>query len=264
MKRALSLFTLLLFAPSLLATAQSLPADKQAVLDEADALAPVVEELSMALWDYSETALKEHQSAELLATRLEEEGFTIERGVADMPTAFVASYGSGRPVIGILAEFDALPGVGNKAVPHQTRRDDGVTAGHGCGHNVFGAASTAGALALKRIMDEQGLSGTVRLYGTPAEETVVGKVYMAKEGLFADLDAAIEWHPSTETQTINQPGLAMNNFTVEFSGQSAHGAADPWNGRSALDAVELMNYGVNLMREHVKRAPRATACASTT
>ena len=238
------------------ASAQSLPADKQQVLDEAQALQPTVEELSMALWDYSETALRENQSADRLASELEQHGFTIERGVADMPTAFVASYGSGRPIIGILAEFDALPGVGNKAAPQQTPREDGKTAGHGCGHNVFGAASTAGAIALKRAMEAQDVPGTVRLYGTPAEETVVGKVYMAKAGLFADLDAAIEWHPSTATGTINNPGLAMNSFTVEFRGQTAHGASDPWNGRSALDAVELMNYGVNLMREHVKPTTR--------
>lgn len=249
---ALALFVLF----TLPAAAQSLSTEKQQVLDEAQALAPTVEELSMALWDYSETALHETQSAERLASELERNGFTVERGVADMPTAFVASYGSGRPIIGILAEFDALPGVGNKAAPEQAPRDDGNTAGHGCGHNVFGAASTAGAIALKRVMEAQDLPGTIRMYGTPAEETVVGKVYMAKAGLFADLDAAIEWHPSTETGTINNPGLAMNNFTVEFRGQSAHGAADPWNGRSALDAVELMNYGVNLMREHVRPTSR--------
>lgn len=230
--------------------------DKQQVLNAGDAVAPAMEEMAMSLWKFSETALREHQSSELLADRLEAEGFTVERGVAGMPTAFVASYGSDRPIIGILAEFDALPGVGNAAVPKRQPREDDTSAGHGCGHNVFGAASTAGAIALKRVLDEQDLSGTIRLYGTPAEETVVGKVYMAKEGLFADLDAAIEWHPSTETQTINQPGLAMNNFRVEFFGQSAHGAADPWNGRSALDAVEMMDYGVNLMREHIKPTAR--------
>lgn len=251
---SVTLFTLVLLAAP--ASAQSLSAEKQAVLEEAEALRPTMRDLSMALWEYAETALKENQSANRLASELEQNGFTVERGVADMPTAFVASYGSGRPIIGILAEFDALPGVGNKAVPRQEPREDGNTAGHGCGHNVFGAASTAGAIALKRVMEAQDLPGTIRLYGTPAEETVVGKVYMAKAGLFADLDAAIEWHPSTENGTINNPGLAMNNFTVEFRGQSAHGAADPWNGRSALDAVELMNYGVNLMREHVKPTTR--------
>lgn len=256
MSRAFLLLVPLLFVHAVAVAAQPLSSDKQQVLEEAEALAPTVEELSMTLWDYSETALKENQSAELLAEHLENEGFTVERGVADMPTAFMASYGSGRPIIGILAEYDALPGVGNEPVPHQTPREDGTAAGHGCGHNVFGAASTAGAIALKRAMEDQSFSGTIRLYGTPAEETVVGKVYMAREGLFDDLDAAIEWHPSTETQTINQPGLAMNNFTVEFHGQSAHGAADPWNGRSALDAVELMNYGVNLMREHIEPTAR--------
>jgi len=255
MKRLFALLPLVLLLTTV-ASAQSLSADKQHVLDEAQALQPTVEELSMALWDYSETALRESQSADRLASELEQHGFTVERGVADMPTAFVASYGSGRPIIGILAEFDALPGVGNAAVPERAPREDGSTAGQGCGHNVFGAASTAGAIALKRAMEAQDLPGTIRLYGTPAEETVVGKVYMAKAGLFADLDAAIEWHPSTQTGTINNPGLAMNNFTVEFNGQSAHGAADPWNGRSALDAVELMNYGVNQMREHVRPTSR--------
>lgn len=256
MSRVFFLLVPFLLTYAATATAQSLSSDKQQVLEEAEALTPTVEELSMELWDYSETALDEEQSAALLAERLEEEGFTVERDVADMPTAFVASYGSGRPIIGILAEYDALPGVGNEPVPERMPREDGTTAGHGCGHNVFGAASTAGAIALKRALEEQDVSGTIRLYGTPAEETVVGKVYMAREGLFEDLDAAIEWHPSTETKTINQPGLAMNNFTVEFHGQSAHGASDPWNGRSALDAVELMNYGVNMMREHIEPTAR--------
>ncbi|MDX1630773.1 MAG: amidohydrolase [Thermoanaerobaculia bacterium] len=210
----------------------------------------------MELWDYAETALKEERSAELLVEFLRSEGFEVEKGVAGMPTAFVASFGSGSPVIGILAEYDALPGVGNAAVPRRQARKDGVRSGQGCGHNLFGAGSVAAAVALKRTMDERDLPGTVRLYGTPAEETVVGKVYMAREGLFDDLEAALEWHPSTDTEVRNQPGRAMNNFTVEFRGQAAHGSHDPWNGRSALDAVELMNHGVNMMREHVKPTSR--------
>jgi aminobenzoyl-glutamate utilization protein B len=173
-----------------------------------------------------------------------------------MPTAFVAAWGSGEPVIGILAEYDALPGIGNAAVPFKQLRTDGVTSGQGCGHNLFGAGSVAGAMALKRTMERHGIEGTVRLYGTPAEETVVGKVYMAKADLFDDLDAAITWHPGLETETDNEPSRAMNNFTVEFFGQAAHSSADPWNGRSALDAVELMNHGVNMMREHVKPTAR--------
>ncbi len=236
--------------------AQDLSPEKQTALDIVDGLSAEIHLMSMRLWDYSEIALLEAQSAEFLAALLEEEGFTVERGVADMPTAFVASWGSGHPIIGVLAEYDALPGIGNAPVPHRAPREDEITAGQGCGHNLFGAGSVGAAIAIKRTMERHGLEGTVRLYGTPAEETVVGKVYMAKAGVFDDLDAAFEWHPSLETGVRNQPGRALNNFTVEFFGQAAHGAADPWNGRSALDAVELMNYGVNLMREHIRPEAR--------
>lgn len=236
--------------------AQKYKAPHKAVLEEAEALSDDIERLSMGLWQFSEVALKEEQSAALLIQSLKEEGFTIEEGVAGMPTAFVASYGSGKPIIGILAEYDALPGIGNAPVPRKEVRKDGVAHGHGCGHNLFGAASTSGAIAIKRVMEAKGLSGTIRLYGTPAEETVVGKVYMAKAGVFDDLDACIDWHPGTETKVANRGGLAMNNFQVEFFGQAAHGAADPWNGRSALDAVEMMNFGVNLMREHIQPTAR--------
>jgi len=226
-----------------------------AVLEQVEELTPEIQRLSFELWDYSETALEETRSAALLADVLDQEGFTVERGVAGMPTAFIAQWGEGRPVIGILAEYDALPGVGNRPVPERSPRED-VTSGHGCGHNLFGAGSVGAALALKRTLEAHRLPGTVRLYGTPAEETVVGKVYMAREGVFDDLDAALEWHPSTETEVRNQPGRAMNNFTVEFFGQAAHGAHDPWNGRSSLDAVELMNHGVNMMREHIEPTAR--------
>jgi aminobenzoyl-glutamate utilization protein B len=236
--------------------AQEMQPEKATALGAVAALGSKIREISMELWDLSEIALLEHASAEYLADVLEAEGFTVERGVADMPTAFVASFGSGKPVIGVLAEFDALPGIGNAVVPRREPRGDGHPHGQGCGHNLFGAASVGAAMALKRTIEEHGLSGTVRLYGTPAEETVVGKVYMAKAGLFDDLDAALDWHPSLETKVGNQTGQAMNNFQVEFFGQAAHAAADPWNGRSALDAVEMMNYGANLMREHVRPTTR--------
>ena len=229
---------------------------KQAVLDATDALLDPITHMSMELWDYSETALREVRSAELLAGILESDGFTVTRGVSGMPTAFLARYGSGSPTIGILAEYDALPGVGNAPVPRREDREDGVTGGQGCGHNVFGAASVGAAMALRRVMESQGLAGTVILYGTPAEETVVGKVYMAREGVFDEADAVLEWHPGLTTEVRNQPGRAMNSFTVEFFGQAAHASADPWNGRSALDAVELMNYGVILMREHAMSTTR--------
>jgi len=230
--------------------------EKRTAMAQTDRLSSEIHEMSMTLWDYSELAMLEYRSAEYLAGVLEDEGFTVEREAAEMPTAFIATYGSGAPIIGILAEYDALPGNGNSIVPWREEREDGLADGHGCGHNLFGAASVGAAIALKRTMEEHNLSGTVRLYGTPAEETVVGKVYMAKAGVFDDLDAAIEWHPGLEIGTRNQPGRALNNFTVEFFGQSAHSSADPWNGRSALDAVEMMNYGVNMMREHVKPTAR--------
>ncbi|MFQ5639149.1 MAG: amidohydrolase [bacterium] len=229
---------------------------KKSALDQAESLRPLIYEMASALWDYSETALKETQSAKLLVGKLREAGFDVEEGVADMPTAFVATFGQGSPVIGILAEYDALPGVGNEPVPGRKARADGVKSGHGCGHNLFGAASVGGAIALKQAMVENKIKGTLKLFGTPAEETVVGKVYMAKAGIFDGLDAVIDWHPSDENKVKNQPGRAMNNFEVEFFGQAAHGAGDPWNGRSALDAVEMMNYGVNMMREHVKPTTR--------
>ncbi|MGW8267072.1 MAG: amidohydrolase, partial [Longimicrobiales bacterium] len=242
--------------PTARGRAQELPGEKATALSAVEALGPEIREMSMELWDLSELALLETQSAEYLASLLEEEGFTVERGVAGMPTAFVASFGSGAPRIGILAEFDALPNIGNAVVPRKEPREDGHAHGQGCGHNLFGAGSVGAAIALKRTMEEHGLDGTVRLYGTPAEETVVGKVYMARAGLFDDLDASLDWHPSLETKVNNQSGQAMNNFQVEFYGQAAHAAADPWNGRSALDAVEMMNFGANLMREHVRPTTR--------
>lgn len=236
--------------------AQSIESQKEIALERAESFSDEINNASTLLWEYGEVALKEDKSADLLQDILEENGFTIERGVAGMPTAFIATYGSGEPIIGILAEYDALPGVGNAPVPERKPREDGISSGHGCGHNLFGAGSVYGAIAAKEVMAEQGMEGTIKLFGTPAEETVVGKVYMAKAGVFDNLDAVIHWHPSTRTQTENESSLAMNNFEVEFFGQAAHGAADPWNGRSALDAVELMNYGVNQMREHIRPTAR--------
>jgi len=230
--------------------------EKQAVIDQVDALEPEIEDMSMELWNYSETALREVRSAEFLAAILEAEGFALERGVADMPTAFVAEWGDGGPVIGILAEYDALPNIGNEPVPLKQARTDGNPHGHGCGHNLFGAGSVGAAIALKRTMEAYGIQGTVRLFGSPAEETVVGKVYMANAGVFDGIDITLDWHPSDTTEVTNERGQALNNFQVEFFGKAAHGAFDPWNGRSALDAVELMNHAANLMREHIEPTAR--------
>ena len=253
------LFVNLLLAASVTQAQPStlkLPPVKQTAVEKVGALDEKIQQMAMQLWEFAEIALEEQQSSALLADVLEEEGFTVQRGVADMPTAFVAEWGAGRPILGVLAEFDALPGIGNAPVPERTPRPDGHPHGHGCGHNLFGAGSVGAAIALKQTMQQHNLEGTIRLYGTPAEETLVGKVYMAKAGLFDDLDAALDWHPGTENEINNQNGQAMNNFFVEFFGQAAHGALDPWNGRSALDAVELMNHGVNLMREHIELSAR--------
>ena len=254
--KLLAFFSTLIVLPTGLCLSQDLPPVTKTAIEEVDKLETQIRHLAIELWKYSETALREHKSAELLSDALEQEGFQVQRGVAGMPTAFIATYGTGQPIIGILAEYDALPSVGNEPVPRREPRKDGVTSGQGCGHNVMGAASVCGAIALKRTIEACGIDGSIRLYGCPAEETLVGKVYMAKAGVFDDLDAAIDWHASDMTSVNNNSGLAMNNFTIEFFGQSAHGAINPWDGRSALDAVELMNHGVNLMREHVKPTTR--------
>jgi aminobenzoyl-glutamate utilization protein B len=236
--------------------AQAKPDPKRAAAQEAERLSAEIGATAQKLWALSETALKETRSAAVLADLLEREGFGVERGVSGMSTAFVASFGSGQPVIGILAEYDALPGVGNALVPRKQPREDGVTSGQGCGHNLFGAGSVGAAVALQRTIKAAGLQGTIKLFGTPAEETLIGKSYMARDGLFDGVDAVLEWHPDDRNAVNNTPNMALNNFTVEFFGRPAHAAADPWKGRSALDAVELLVHGVNLMREHVKPSAR--------
>lgn len=229
---------------------------QRATLATVDQLTGTIGDMATTLWDYSEIAMLEYKSAAYLSDLLEKEGFRVSRNSAGMPTAFVAEFGSGRPIIGILAEYDALPNIGNAVVPKKLVRDDGVIHGQGCGHNLFGAGSIGAAIALKRTMEARGIRGTIRLYGTPAEETLVGKTYMARDGLFDDLDAALDWHPTTVNAVSNSGTQANNNFTVEFRGQASHAAFDPWNGRSALDAVELMAHGVNMMREHIKPTAR--------
>ena len=212
-------------------------------------------DLSDKIWRFAETSLTESRSAAALADYLAERGFTVERGVAGIPTAFVARYGSGAPVIGILAEFDALPGISNEAAPTRAPRVRGG-AGHGCGHNLFAAGSAGAAVAAKEVLAARNLPGTLLLFGCPAEETVIGKVYMAKAGVFAGVDACLDWHPGDKTHADYETTRALNNFIVRFHGRTAHGAGDPWNGRSALDAVELMNHAVNMLREHVQPSTR--------
>lgn len=212
-------------------------------------------QLNNSIWEYAEIAMEETNSSELLASYLEKNGFKVERGVAGLPTAFVAVFGSGEPVIGIVAEYDALPGLSQDAVPYKKALKEGGP-GHGCGHNLFGVASTATAVALKEVMEKNKIKGTIKLFGCPAEETIIGKVFMAREGVFDGLSCCIQWHPGSKNAVSLESSNAMNQFEVEFFGKSAHSAGDPWNGRSALDAIELTNIGLNYLREHLKPTAR--------
>ncbi len=212
-------------------------------------------DLSDRVWGFAETALLETRSAEALAAYAEKQGFAVERGVAGMPTAFVASYGAGRPIIGVLGEYDALPGLSQKARPVKEALQAGAP-GQGCGHNLLGAAALGAALAVKDLMSAGKLKGTIRFYGTPAEEAVGGKIYMVREGLFKDLDVCLTWHPGDKTEVSVDGSQALVEFMVEFIGKTAHAAADPWNGRSAVAALELFATGLNRMREFVRPTVR--------
>jgi len=240
--------------PAAAATTEA-SAAKLAAVASVDRHARDLAELSDRIWAYAEIALREHRSAAALADFAEQQGFAVERGVAGLPTAFVARYGQGRPVIGVMGEYDALPGLSQKALAEKVPLEEGA-AGHGCGHNLFGAASLGAALAIKEQIAAGRLSGTVVFYGTPAEEDVGGKTYMAREGLFDGVDAVLAWHPSDETQADMTSSQAIVDLAIEFRGKSAHAAYDPWNGRSALDALELFTHGINLMREHIRPSSR--------
>lgn len=207
------------------------------------------------IWDHPQIGLQETFASKLLATELAGAGFSIKHGVGQMPTAFVASWGEGKPIIGILGEYDALPGLSQKltAVKDPVQNDG---PGHGCGHNLFGTASMGAAIALKEAMQAHDIPGTIRFYGCPAEETLVGKTFMAKDGVFDDLDAAIAWHPGSTNMVWHGSSLAMNSFKVNFHGVAAHGAGAPHLGRSALDGVMLMDVGVNYLREHIIQEAR--------
>ena len=207
-------------------------------------------EICDKIWEYAELGLIEYKSSKLLADELERHGFKLERGVADMPTAFIASWGEGKPVIGIMGEYDALPGLSQKKVPYPEPLEPGKP-GHGCGHNIHGASGMAAAIAVKNAMEKYGLKGTIKFYGCPAEENFSGKVYMVRDGLFNDVDAVISHHPSTMNAVTLVSSLAVNSAKFHFHGKASHAGASPEHGRSALDAVELMNIGVNYLREHI-------------
>jgi aminobenzoyl-glutamate utilization protein B len=206
--------------------------------------------LSNQIWDFAELGFTEKRSSELLAGALEAEGFTVRRGVADIPTAFVASFGVGKPVIAILGEYDALPGLSQECVPYQKPRQEGGN-GHGCGHNLLGVASFAAALAVAEKIRAGEVKGTVRYYGCPAEENGAAKTFMVKAGVFNDADLSLTWHPDAYNGILGINILANIWVNFRFHGKASHAAADPQNGRSALDAVELMNVGTNYLREHI-------------
>lgn len=230
------------------------PAQKTAIAD-VEQRSDELKSVNRAIWNFAEVGLQEHQSAALLVDKLEENGFAIETGVSKMPTAFVASFGSGKPIIGILAEYDALPDMSQQVEPFRQALIPGA-AGHACGHSGLGTGALGAALAVKAAMTKHNLPGTIRLYGTPAEETLIGKVYMFLDGQFDDLDICLHWHPSTKNTAQGGSSKAMVSVKFTFHGIPAHGSGSPHQGRSALDAVELMNVGVNYMREHVKEDAR--------
>ncbi len=238
-----------------MAQKQKISPNKALVVQSIDKHTGEMTAISDKIWAAAEVAFQENQSYKFLADYAEANGFKVERGVADIPTAFVATFGSGKPVIGILGEFDALPGLSQKAMPTKDPLAEGQP-GHGCGHNLFGTASLGAAIAIKELMEQGKLKGTIKFYGTPAEEKFFGKLWMIRAGLFDDLDVCLDWHPAEDTKAAVQSSQALVDFTVEFYGQAAHAAGDPWNGRSASDALELYTTGINYYREHVKPSVR--------
>lgn len=231
------------------------PVKKEEAVGSINRRAADLTRLSDQVWGFAETALRETRSAKVLADFSESQGFTVKRGVAGMPTAFIASYGAGKPIIGILGEYDALPGLSQKAAPNREAIEPGAP-GHGCGHNLLGVAALGAACAVKDLIAAGKLKGTIRYYGTPAEEAVGGKIYMARDGLFNDLDVCLAWHPKDRTEADTQSTQALVDFVLEFKGKAAHAAFDPWNGRSAVDGLEAFTHGINLLREHVKPTVR--------
>lgn len=228
---------------------------KEFLINSIDQHSEDLKKISDKIWEHAELALVENNSSQLLSDYAESQGFKVEKGVAEMPTAFIASYGSGSPIIGILGEFDALPDLSQKAIPKKTPLKAG-NPGHGCGHNLFGVGSLGAAIAIKDLLQQNKIKGTLRFYGTPAEEAIGGKVYMARAGLFNDLDICLDWHPNAEIEASNQSSQAIIEVIVEFTGQAAHAAYDPWNGKSALDGLESFIHGINLYREHMKPSAR--------
>ena len=230
--------------------------EKRLAVDAIEAKAGLVTEIADQIWEYAELSLQEEKSADLYCRTLEQEGFRVERGICSIATAFSASYGSGRPVIGILAEYDALSGLSQKAGSLERQELVSGGCGHGCGHNLLGAGAFAAALGVKAYLEETKQPGTVILYGCPGEEGGAAKAFMARDGVWKDLDAALTWHP----EDVNEVATGSSNSCIQvqykFKGVASHAAGAPEKGRSALDAVELMNMGVQFLREHMSDKAR--------
>ena len=214
------------------------------------------EQVSRQIWDFHETALKETRSSALLEDVLEKEGFRVQRGVGQLPTAFVATAGSGKPVVAILAEYDALPELSQRGAEAQKAPIAQGEPGHGCGHNLLGTAAVAAAVAANRERIERNLPGTIQVFGSPAEEILIGKTFMLMAGAFKDSDVVLSWHPDDRNQISQGKRLALTATEVEFFGKTSHAAASPWAGRSALDALEVFEHAMALMREHVMPTAR--------
>jgi aminobenzoyl-glutamate utilization protein B len=237
------------------ATAQ-INANKEAALNALNSAYDADKKTALQIWDFAEVGYKEVKSAALHIQHLRDAGFTVETGVAGIPTAFVATYGSGSPSIGILAEYDALPGLSQTAGLTEKAPIQGRNAGHGCGHHLFGTASVSAGIAIKDLIAAGKLKGTIKVYGTPAEEGGSGKVFLVRAGLLNDLDAVIHWHPDDANAVTTTSALANKSAKFKFYGISAHAAGAPEQGRSSLDAVEAMNNMVNMMREHIPQETR--------
>ena len=231
-------------------------AEKQAAVAAIEKKADLVAQVADEIWSFAELSLQEEQSADLYCRVLEQEGFKVERGICNIPTAFSASYGSGRPIIGLLAEYDALSGLSQKG--GSLTREELVSGGcgHGCGHNLLGAGAMAASLGVKAYLEAAKIPGTVVLYGCPGEEGGAAKAFMARDGLWYGLDAALTWHPDDANEVLTGSSNSCIQTQYHFTGVAAHAAGDPDRGRSALDAVELMNVGVQFLREHMSDKAR--------
>ncbi|MBW1800027.1 MAG: amidohydrolase, partial [Deltaproteobacteria bacterium] len=238
------------------------PAEKTAV-EWIDSIKATYGEITDYIWDHPELSLDEYKSSAKLIEYLEKNGFTVVKGVAGMETAFVATWGSGKPVIGFLAEYDALPNLSQTPGKIERKPITVGAPGQGCGHHLYGTTSCTAAIATAKAMAAHGIKGTVKLYGTPAEETLMGKVFMASKGVFDEADSVISWHPGDVNGIGNSTCLAMNSAKFQFKGRASHAGTAPEHGRSALDAVELMSIGVNFMREHIIEQARIHAVTTS-